>query len=231
MIAEPPVFVGAVKLTVALPLLTVALIPVGVPGAMAAGVTEDDALEVAEGDLPVALVVKEREHLRDLLLAVAVAHAPRHDLDEAVERPAQRHQARPLVLEHLPDGPILELRVPGPLGVGDALGFQPGVQLNAWLEAQCIAYAKRTRHPEFKDRTIWEVFQDERPSLMALRGPFDGFVEIMTGRMGDRDSKEEIAKVFALFDHEGNGKISFRDLKRVVLGNASGHRARHADRN
>ena len=24
------------------------------------------------------------------------------------------------------------------------------------------AYAKRTRHPEFKDRTIWEVFQDER---------------------------------------------------------------------
>lgn len=33
---------------------------------------------------------------------------------------------------------------------------------------------------------------------------------------GDRDSKEEIAKVFALFDHEGTGKISFRDLKRVV---------------
>ena len=33
------------------------------------------------------------------------------------------------------------------------------------------------RHPEFKDRTIWEVFQDERASLMELRGPFDGFVE------------------------------------------------------
>ncbi len=42
---------------------------------------------------------------------------------------------------------------------------------------------------------------------------FDDFIEIMTGRMGERDSKEEIAKVFALFDHEGNGKISFRDLK------------------
>ncbi len=50
-------------------------------------------------------------------------------------------------------------------------------ELNAWLEDQCIAYAKRTQHPEFKDRTIWEVFQDERPSLMELRGPFDGFVE------------------------------------------------------
>ena len=56
MIAEPPVFVGAVKLTVALPLLTVALIPVGVPGAVTvgAGVTEDDALEVVP--VPTALV-------------------------------------------------------------------------------------------------------------------------------------------------------------------------------
>ena len=51
------------------------------------------------------------------------------------------------------------------------------VELNAWLEDQCIACAKRTRHPEFKDRTVWEVFQEERASLMELRGPFDGFVE------------------------------------------------------
>jgi len=50
-------------------------------------------------------------------------------------------------------------------------------ELNAWLEDQCIAYAKRTKHPEFKERTIWDVFQDERASLMELRGPFDGFVE------------------------------------------------------
>ena len=51
------------------------------------------------------------------------------------------------------------------------------VELNAWLEDQCIAYAKRHNHPEFRDRTVWEVFQQERPSLVELRGPFDGFVE------------------------------------------------------
>ena len=45
------------------------------------------------------------------------------------------------------------------------------------MEDQCVAYAKRPKHPEFKDRTIWEVFQEERTSLMELRGPFDGFVE------------------------------------------------------
>src|SRR5438309_337066 len=50
-------------------------------------------------------------------------------------------------------------------------------ELNAWLADQCIAYARRTKHPEFKERTIWEVFQDERASLIELRGPFNGFVE------------------------------------------------------
>lgn len=50
-------------------------------------------------------------------------------------------------------------------------------ELNAWLEDQCIAYARRTRHPEFKDKTVWEVFQEERPALMAMRAPFDGFIE------------------------------------------------------
>ena len=54
VIADPPVFVGAVKLTVALPAPPVALMPVGVPGAVAAGVTEEEALEV--GPVPTALV-------------------------------------------------------------------------------------------------------------------------------------------------------------------------------
>ena len=54
VIADPPVFVGAVKLTVALPLLPLAEIPVGAPGAIAAGVTADDALEAAP--IPTELV-------------------------------------------------------------------------------------------------------------------------------------------------------------------------------
>ena len=47
VIVAPPVLVGAVKLTVALPLVLVAEILVGTPGAIAAGVTADDALEAA----------------------------------------------------------------------------------------------------------------------------------------------------------------------------------------
>ncbi len=48
-------------------------------------------------------------------------------------------------------------------------------ELNAWLLDRCIAYAKAHRHPELSDRTIWEVFEAERPKLVAIAGPFDGF--------------------------------------------------------
>jgi transposase len=48
-------------------------------------------------------------------------------------------------------------------------------ELNAWLLDKCIAHAKAHRHPELRDRTIWEVFEAERPSLVAYAGRFDGF--------------------------------------------------------
>jgi hypothetical protein len=50
-------------------------------------------------------------------------------------------------------------------------------ELNAWLVDQCVAYARRTKHPEFRDRTIFEVFEEEKASLMPFLGPFAGFVE------------------------------------------------------
>ena len=43
--------------------------------------------------------------------------------------PAKLHQARPFLLEHVPDRSILELGMPGSFGVGDALIFQPCIQL------------------------------------------------------------------------------------------------------
>jgi hypothetical protein len=48
-------------------------------------------------------------------------------------------------------------------------------ELNAWLLDRCIAWARTQRHPEFLDRTVWEVFETERPSLVPYAGRFDGF--------------------------------------------------------
>lgn len=53
--------------------------------------------------------------------------------------------------------------------------FKSYPELNAWLEGRCLDFAKANKHPELRDRTIWEMFEDERSSLVPYVGPFDGF--------------------------------------------------------
>jgi hypothetical protein len=36
-------------------------------------------------------------------------------------------------------------------------------------------YARAHKHPELKERTVWEVFEEERPKLIAYVGRFEGF--------------------------------------------------------
>ena len=55
------------------------------------------------------------------------------------------------------------------------LRFKTYDDLNAWLMDGCIAWAKAHPHPESPEQTVWEVFEEERPKLIAYRGRFDGF--------------------------------------------------------
>jgi transposase len=48
-------------------------------------------------------------------------------------------------------------------------------ELNALLLDKCVAYARAHRHPELRDQTIWEAFEQERPNLVPYAGRFDGF--------------------------------------------------------
>src|SRR6187399_761152 len=48
-------------------------------------------------------------------------------------------------------------------------------ELNVWLLDKCIAYAKAHRHPEQSERMIWQMFEEERGSLVHYVGQFDGF--------------------------------------------------------
>lgn len=49
----------------------------------------------------------------------------------------------------------------------------------------------------------------------SIRITLDEFITIMSTRLSFRDSKEEIAQIFQLFDEEKTGFITFRSLKRV----------------
>jgi transposase len=55
------------------------------------------------------------------------------------------------------------------------LRFKTLDELNSWLLDKCITYAKAHKHPEFTDKTVWEVFEAERPKLVRYVGRFDGF--------------------------------------------------------
>lgn len=45
---------------------------------------------------------------------------------------------------------------------------------------------------------------------------FDDFLAVVTQKMAEKDTKEEILRAFRLFDDDETGKISFRNLKRVA---------------
>lgn len=48
-------------------------------------------------------------------------------------------------------------------------------EINAKLREMCINNAKTSMHPEFKDRTVFEVYEEELPSLIPYRGSFTAY--------------------------------------------------------
>ncbi len=55
------------------------------------------------------------------------------------------------------------------------LRFDTFSDMNGWLLEQCVLYARGHPHPERRDCSVWEMFEQERPSLVPYAGRFDGF--------------------------------------------------------
>ena len=58
-----------------------------------------------------------------------------------------------------------------------APGFNDLEELNFWLEQRCKTLWQELCHPEYKDRMIADVWQDEVVCLMSVPNPFDGYIE------------------------------------------------------
>jgi centrin-1 len=69
---------------------------------------------------------------------------------------------------------------------------------------------------QVKKAEIRQMFIDMDKDLSSALVTYDEFVEMVTPRMLNRDSREEIMKVFSLFDDDNTGAISFKNLKRVA---------------
>jgi transposase len=50
-------------------------------------------------------------------------------------------------------------------------------ELNESLRERCLQWAKSHCHPEFKDQSVWQVFEAEKPHLIPLAPRFDGYAE------------------------------------------------------
>ena len=68
---------------------------------------------------------------------------------------------------------------------------------------------------EAKNQTIYQMIADiDKQGNGTIE--FDDFLDMMTAKMSDKDTREDIQKVFNLFDDDQTGKISLRNLKRVA---------------
>lgn len=50
-------------------------------------------------------------------------------------------------------------------------------ELNGWLLSRCIWWARTHTHPTIAGKTVWQVYEEERPYLLKASRPFDGFSE------------------------------------------------------
>ena len=55
------------------------------------------------------------------------------------------------------------------------LRFKSYGELNGWLLDKCISYARAHKHVDQSQRTVWDVFEEERSNLIGYPGKFDGF--------------------------------------------------------
>merc|ERR1711998_591521 len=62
----------------------------------------------------------------------------------------------------------------------------------------------------------FQVKKSEVRKMISDTIDFEEFLQMMTAKMSEKDSNEDIIKVFNLFDQDKKGKIFFADLKRVI---------------
>merc|ERR1711935_166304 len=74
----------------------------------------------------------------------------------------------------------------------------------------CAPFGFEVKKEELK-KMISDIDNDGNGSI-----EFQEFLEMMTGKMGEKDTREDIEKVFKLFDDDNTGKISLRNLRRVA---------------
>ena len=68
---------------------------------------------------------------------------------------------------------------------------------------------------ELKNQTIFQMISNLEKDGNSKIG-FDEFLNLMTARINEKESKEDIRKVFRLFDESNDGYITAQKLKKIA---------------
>merc|ERR1712193_11743 len=119
----------------------------------------------------------------------------RHNMGRAIKKAGQ-----------LSDEQMDEIREAFNLFDGDQSGAIDVRELKAAMRALGL----EVKNEELK-KMVADVDNDGNGTI-----EFAEFLQMMTGKMGEKDTREDIEKVFKLFDDDNTNKISFRNLARVA---------------
>ncbi|KAM7520475.1 hypothetical protein LguiB_019437 [Lonicera macranthoides] len=83
------------------------------------------------------------------------------------------------------------------------------------IDAKELNIAMRALGFELNEEQINQMIADvDKDGSGAI--DFDEFVHMMTAKIGERDTKEELMKAFQVIDQDKNGKISAGDIQRIA---------------
>ncbi|RZB97437.1 putative calcium-binding protein CML20 [Glycine soja] len=83
------------------------------------------------------------------------------------------------------------------------------------IDAKELNVAMRALGFEMTEEQINKMIEDvDKDGSGAI--DYDEFEYMMTAKIGERDTKEELMKAFNIIDHDKNGKISALDIKRIA---------------
>jgi len=86
---------------------------------------------------------------------------------------------------------------------------------NGTIDPNELKSAMKNLGLEAKNHTVYQMISDiDKNGTGDI--DFDEFLDLMTVKLGDSDSEEDVRKVFDLFDDDKTGYITIQNLKRVA---------------
>jgi len=83
------------------------------------------------------------------------------------------------------------------------------------IDAREFKAAMRALGYEFRKQDVVNSFREVDKDISQVL-TFEDFVRVVGPKMKDKNSREEIDKIFDLFDEDKTGRISFKNLKKIA---------------